>query len=215
MLMHLSGPYLVIRSTIKAKMPVPRTQPWHLHFGLDCIFDCEHLSGLQNARLSCGSGQNLEDWSKTCFVTMRLSACIHNCSRFFITDKGVKLHIVQHYQSSYYHVILVLPASDCWHLRLQTLCSRCVPYKYFITSTFHVSHRQREMYCGHTCLCVCLSVCLSAAAWPHCCTDPDVTWGSARFGGFAIGAWVALLWQHNVNPSYKLASISRYDNINQ
>jgi len=26
-------------------------------------------------------------------------------------------------------------------------------------------------------------------------------------GGFAIGAWVALLWQHNANPSYKLASI--------
>jgi len=33
-------------------------------------------------------------------------------------------------------------------------------------------------------------------------------------GEFAIGAWVALLWQHNVNPSYKLASILRYDNIN-
>jgi len=32
-------------------------------------------------------------------------------------------------------------------------------------------------------------------------------------GGFAIGARVALLWQHNANPSYKLASIPRYDNI--
>jgi len=32
-------------------------------------------------------------------------------------------------------------------------------------------------------------------------------------GGFAIGAWVALLWQHNANPSHKLASIPRYDNI--
>ena len=32
-------------------------------------------------------------------------------------------------------------------------------------------------------------------------------------GGFAIGARVALLWQHNANPSYKLASISRYDDI--
>jgi len=30
-------------------------------------------------------------------------------------------------------------------------------------------------------------------------------------GGFAIGARVALLWQHNANPSYKLASIPRYD----
>jgi len=31
--------------------------------------------------------------------------------------------------------------------------------------------------------------------------------------GFAIGARVALLWQHNANPSYKLASIPRYDDI--
>jgi len=32
-------------------------------------------------------------------------------------------------------------------------------------------------------------------------------------GGFAIAAQVALLWQHNANPSYKLASIPRYDDI--
>jgi len=32
-------------------------------------------------------------------------------------------------------------------------------------------------------------------------------------GGIAIGARVALLWQHNANPSYKLASIPRYDDI--
>jgi len=32
-------------------------------------------------------------------------------------------------------------------------------------------------------------------------------------GGFAIGARVALLWQHKANPSYKLASIPRYDDI--
>jgi len=32
-------------------------------------------------------------------------------------------------------------------------------------------------------------------------------------GGFAIGARVALLWQHNANPSYKLASTPRYDDI--
>ena len=69
--------------------------------------------------------------------------------------------------------------------------------------TFYVSRRPRKMYCGHARLCVCLS----AAVCPHCCTDPDVTWGSGRgcppscalLGGFAIGAWVALLWQHNAN----------------
>jgi len=78
--------------------------------------------------------------------------------------------------------------------------------------TFCVSRRRCKMYCGHARLCVC--VCLSSAACPHYCTDPDVTWGSGRgcppscalLGGFAIGARVALLWQH-ANPSYKLASV--------
>ena len=66
-----------------------------------------------------------------------------------------------------------------------------------------------------------VSVCLSAALRSHYCTDPDVTWERGRgcppscalLGGFAIGARVALLWQHNANPSYKLASIPRYDDI--
>ena len=78
------------------------------------------------------------------------------------------------------------------------------------------------MYCGYArlCVCVCVSVCLSAAVCLHYCTDPDVTWGvveaapsCALLGGLAIGAWVALLWQHNANPSYKLASIPRCDDI--
>jgi len=46
--------------------------------------------------------------------------------------------------------------------------------------TFRVSRRRREMYCGYARLCVCLSVCLSAAACPHYCTDPDVTWGTGK-----------------------------------
>ena len=36
-------------------------------------------------------------------------------------------------------------------------------------------------------------------------------YGCALLGGFAIGTRVALLCQHNTNPSYKLASIPRYD----
>jgi len=35
----------------------------------------------------------------------------------------------------------------------------------------------------------------------------------ALLGGFAVGARVALLKQHNANPSYKLACTPRYDNI--
>ena len=53
---------------------------------------------------------------------------------------------------------------------------------------FRVSRRQQEMYNGHPRLCVCdsvclwlcVSVCLSAAACPHYCTDPDVTWTNGR-----------------------------------
>ena len=37
----------------------------------------------------------------------------------------------------------------------------------------------------------------------------------ALLGGFEIGELVALLWQHNANPSYKLASIPRYDDTEQ
>ena len=86
--------------------------------------------------------------------------------------------------------------------------------------TFRVSRRRREMYCGYSDLCACLSVSLSAAACLHYCTDPDVTWGSDReypscalLDEFAIGARVVLQWQHHANPSYKLVSTLRYDNL--
>jgi len=77
-----------------------------------------------------------------------------------------------------------------------------------------VSGRRREMYCGHAGLCVCLSACLSAAACPHYCTDPNVTWGvvedapsCALLGGFAIGARIALLRQHYGNAWHSPAVI--------
>jgi len=44
--------------------------------------------------------------------------------------------------------------------------------------TFYMSRRQCEMYIGHARLCVC--VWLSLAAFPHYCTDPDVTWGNGK-----------------------------------
>ena len=68
-----------------------------------------------------------------------------------------------------------------------------------------MSHKRREMYCGHVHLCVWLSVCVSVRGHmpillhglvsdiaifvlkrdvklqlTNCCTDPDVTWGSGR-----------------------------------
>jgi len=55
---------------------------------------------------------------------------------------------------------------------------------------------------GHGRLCVCLCVCLSLSAFPHYCTDPDISWGMAgmfsscaSLDGFAISARVSLLWQ--------------------
>ena len=42
--------------------------------------------------------------------------------------------------------------------------------------TFSVRRSRGEMCIGHGCLCVCLSL----AAFPHYCTDPDVSWGNGR-----------------------------------
>jgi len=63
--------------------------------------------------------------------------------------------------------------------------------------TFRLRCGQGEMYIGHG-----VFVCPSLAAFPHYCTDRDVTWGMvgarvpsscALLGGFAIGARVSLL----------------------
>jgi len=78
-----------------------------------------------------------------------------------------------------------------------------------ILVTFRVSRRRREMYCGHARLCVCLSVCvsvcvsvclfcLSAAACPHYCTDPDVTWGSGRGCPLVVHCWADMQSVHGL-----------------
>ena len=58
--------------------------------------------------------------------------------------------------------------------------------------TFCVTRRRRKMYCGHPRLRVCLCVCLSAAACPHYCTDPDVTWSSGRRCPLVVHCWADL-----------------------
>jgi len=75
---------------------------------------------------------------------------------------------------------------------------RCLSFKPAEFITFRVSRRRRKMHSGHGRLCVCLSVCLSLAAFPHYCTDLDVTWGNDKgyplvVGRFAVGAGVSLL----------------------
>ena len=70
---------------------------------------------------------------------------------------------------------------------------------------------------------VCVSVCVSVRGrMPTLKHKPDVTWGMppscALFGGFAIGARVALLWQvgnitRTLVTSLQLSCFPRYDNI--
>jgi len=64
-----------------------------------------------------------------------------------------------------------------------------------IIITFRMRRSRGKMYIRRGCL----RVCLSLAAFPHYCTDPDVTWGNGRgasscalLGRFAISAQVSL-----------------------
>jgi len=52
------------------------------------------------------------------------------------------------------------------------------------------------MYIGHVRLCVCLHVCLSLAAFPHYCTDPDVTWRNGRRCPIVVHCWADLQSVH-------------------
>jgi len=65
-----------------------------------------------------------------------------------------------------------------------------------------MSRRRREMYCGHTrlciCVCMCLSVCVSAAVRPHYCTDPYVTWGHGRGCPLVVHYWADLQSVHRL-----------------
>jgi len=51
--------------------------------------------------------------------------------------------------------------------------------------TFHVRHSQGKVYIGHGHLCVCLSL----AAFPHYCTDTDVTRGNGRGCPLVVHYW--------------------------
>jgi len=81
--------------------------------------------------------------------------------------------------------------------------------------TFCGSRRRCKMYCGHARLCVC--VCLSVCPRPYAHTT---AWGRGRGCPLVVHYWADLQSRHglrcygnNANPSYKLASIPRYDDI--
>jgi len=51
-------------------------------------------------------------------------------------------------------------------------------------------------YISRVVTCVCLSVCLSLATYPHCCTDPDITWGNDRGCPLVVYFWADLQSVH-------------------
>jgi len=72
--------------------------------------------------------------------------------------------------------------------------------------TFRVSRRRREMYSGHARLSVCLCLSVPCQHAHILYGVPECNLGNSRsapsralFGDFAIGARVALLWQHSAN----------------
>jgi len=74
-------------------------------------------------------------------------------------------------------------------------------------TTFRVRHSRGETYSADSSLCLC--VCLSLAAFPHYCTDPDVTWGNGRGCSVVVHCWADLQSVHgfhcfdNVAPNAK------------
>ena len=58
-------------------------------------------------------------------------------------------------------------------ISLVYICALSLQFRLF---TFRVRRSRGEMYIGHSRL----SVCLSLAAFPHYCTDLEVTWGNDR-----------------------------------
>jgi len=89
--------------------------------------------------------------------------------------------------------------SFCEFVWVSILCFSVLAH-YFVT--FRMSHRRREMYTSHALLCVSVH-----GRMPTLLHGPGSYLGEwqgvlptcALLGGFAIGARVALLWQHSAN----------------
>jgi len=78
--------------------------------------------------------------------------------------------------------------------------------------TFRMSRRRREMYRGHSHLCVCPSLSLSATACPHHCTDQDVTWESGRECPLVVHYWADLQSVHGLRC---YGNITRTRNVSE
>jgi len=95
--------------------------------------------------------------------------------------------------------------SVCQYLNFRSTWSEAIK---FCTSLLHFTWviddmKMWNVYWSRVSLSLC--VFLSVAACPRYCTDPDVTWGNGS--GFAIGAWLSLLWHHSANAKCQRALV--------
>ena len=77
------------------------------------------------------------------------------------------------------YALPVLLMTSCFHVMVQ-IQTQAIGELFTVTRPVVPGAKSAvgdcEMYIGHGRLCVCLCVCLSLAAFPHYCTDPDVSW---------------------------------------
>ena len=150
-------------------------------------------------------------WQLACFGLRRICqsssqrCCLHRLYRHKPTNKvssitytlTVRRAILTCSVSRMSSEVIVgsIDGPEHWHTqRVSKVSQKLRTLVQYTVITFRVSRRRRKMYCGHArlcvCLCVCLSVSLSAAACPHYCTEPDVTWGgSGRSCPLVVHYW--------------------------
>ena len=69
------------------------------------------------------------------------------------------------------------------------------------------------MCIGHGRLCVCMSVCLCLAAFPHYCSDPDVTWRNGSRFPLVVHFWVNLQSVHGFRCYDNIASNAKFQRV--
>jgi len=171
---------LVVKWAIPAfTAPLPRRASPHIHGHSFFIpLSAGGWDDVDGMSTSCWLSQNKLDWTYSYF-----DLCWHACSAVTTMSNRHRFGLLTTVR--YVSKKLVL---------LWTNRNKCSYY------TFRMRHSRGEMYSGHGRLCVCLSL----AAFPHYCTDPDVTWngrrcyyGCALLSRFTISGRVSLLWHQS------------------
>jgi len=75
--------------------------------------------------------------------------------------------------------------------------------------TFRVRRSRGEIYIGHGRLCVCLSL----AAFPHYCTDPDVSWGNGKGCPLVVHYWADLQSVYEFRCYDNIAPNAKYKRV--